>query len=131
MNMTKAEANKIINTLFAAIPDIYQGFRLMRDNMERVEKEAEKNHRNPARGGRGSVSGFSVGQAAKYFTIQHLFDGKDSTYTIESMIDIRHEALLGQAYATRYRKELAQWFELVEQSNFKDIDYSVMMNKEA
>jgi hypothetical protein len=123
MNMTKTQASKIINTLFAAIPDIYQGFGLIRDNLERLEKEAEKKHRS----GRPSVDGFSVSQAAKYFTVKHLFDGKSSTYTIESMIDIRHEALLGQAYATRYRAELAQWFELVEQSNFKDVDYAELM----
>ena len=74
MNMTKAQANKIINTLFAAILDIYQGFRLMRDNMERMEKEAEKDHRYT----RPAVKGFSVTQAAKYITIQHQFHGKDS-----------------------------------------------------
>jgi hypothetical protein len=121
--LSKAQANKIINTLFSAIPDIYQGFYLMRDNMERLEKEAEKQHRR----NRPAVNGFSVGQAAKYFTIQHLYQGKSSNYTVEDMIDIRHEALMGQAYATRYRKELAQWFELVEQSQFKEVDYSDLM----
>lgn len=123
MNMTKAQANAIINTLFAAIPDIYQGFGLMRDNMERMEKEAEKKHRynHPA------VKGFSVGQAAKYFTIQHLFDGATASYTIEAMIDIRHEALLGCAYARRYSEELKIWMELVFASKFAEIDYSSMM----
>lgn len=121
--MTKVQANALINKLFAAIPDIYQGFGLMRDKLERLEKEAEKEHRR----NRDSVKGFSVGQAAKYFTVQHLFDGESSTYTIESVIDIRYEAILGAAYAKRYAKELAQWFELVKQSEFSKIDYSEMM----
>jgi dsRNA-specific ribonuclease len=56
-----------------------------------------------------------------------LFDGKTDKYDIEAIIDIRYEALLGAAYAKRYAKELAQWFELVEQSQFKDIDYAEMM----
>ena len=126
MNMTKAQANKIINTLFVAIPDIYQGFGLMRDNLERLEKAAEKEHRK----NRDSVQGFSVGQAAKYFTVQHLFDGRESRYTIEALIDIRYEALLGQAYATRYAEKLTQWFELVAASEFKSIDYASLMNSD-
>lgn len=123
MNMTKTQANAIINTLFAAIPDVYQGFGLMRDNMERMEKEAEKKHRY----NRPAVKGFSVGQAAKYFTIQHLFDGTTASYTIESMIDIRHEALLGCAYARRYSEELKVWMEMVFASKFSEIDYSELM----
>lgn len=123
MNMTKAQANTIINTLFAAIPDIYQGFGLMRDNMERLEKEAEKKHRY----NRDAVKGFSVGQAAKYFTIKHLFDGATASYTIEAMIDIRHEALLGCAYARRYSEELKGWMEIVHASKFSEIDYSELM----
>ena len=123
MNMTKTQANAIINTLFAAIPDIYQGFGLMRDNMERLEKEAEKKHRY----NRPAVKGFSVGQAAKYFTISHLFDGATASYTIEAMIDIRHEALLGCAYARRYSEELKGWMEMVFASKFAEIDYAELM----
>lgn len=123
MNMTKAQANAIINTLFAAIPDIYQGFGLMRDNMELLEKEAEKKHRY----NRDAVKGFSVGQAAKYFTISHLFDGAKASYTIEAMIDIRHEALLGCAYARRYSEELKGWMEMVFASKFAEIDYAELM----
>ena len=123
MNMTKTQANAIINTLFAAIPDIYHGFGLMRDNMERLEKDAEKKHRY----NRPAVKGFSVGQAAKYFTIAHLFDGATASYTIEAMIDIRHEALLGCAYARRYSEELKEWMEMVHASKFAEIDYSELM----
>ena len=123
MNMTKTQANTIINTLFAAIPDIQPGFYVMRDKLERLEKEAEKKHRynHPA------VKGFSVAQAAKYFTISHLFDGATASYTIEAMIDIRHEALLGCAYARRYSEELKGWMEIVHASKFAEIDYSSLM----
>lgn len=123
MNMTKAQANTIINTLFAAIPDIYQGFGLVRDNLERMEKEAEKNFRR----NRDAIKGFSVTQAAKYSTIQHLFDGATASYTIEDMISIRHEALLGCAYARRYSEELKFWMEDVHASKFAEIDYAEMM----
>lgn len=124
MNMTKAQANNLINTLFAAIPDIYQGFDLMRDNLERMEKEAEKRYRKHYR---GECKSFSVAQAAKYFTIQHLFGGATASYTIEHMIDIRHEALLGCAYARRYIEELKGWMEIVHASKFAEIDYSELM----
>lgn len=123
MNMSKAQANKIINTLFAAIPDIYHGYRRMADKMFDLESSAEKQHRNS----RGSVQGFSVIQAAKYFTIVHLMEGRDSTFKIVDMLDIRHEALMGQAYATRYAVELAEWFSLVASSEFAEIDYCEMM----
>lgn len=123
MNMTNAQANTIINTLFAAIPDIYHGFGLMRDNMERLEKDAEKKHRY----NRPAVKGFSVGQAAKYFTIRHLFNGATASYTIEAMIYIRHEELLGCAYARRYSEELKGWMEIVHASKFAEIDYSELM----
>lgn len=123
MNMTKTQANKIIKDLFNAIPDIYQGFHLVRDNMERLELKAEKEHRY----NRGSVKGFSANDAARYFTIQHLHDGKDNNYTIESIIDIRYEALLGCAYAKRYADKLQAWFEMVDNSQFKDIDYAELM----
>lgn len=123
MNMTKAQVNAIINTLFAAIPDTYHGFEKMREILFAMEKEAEKKHRY----GRPVVKGFSVGQAAKYFTIQHLFDGATASYTIEHMIDIRHEALLGCAYARRYSEELKGWMEMVFASKFSEIDYSELM----
>ena len=123
MNMTKTQANTLINTLFAAIPDIYQGYGTMREILFAMEKQAEKKHRY----NRPAVKGFSVAQAAKYFTIQHLFDGATASYTIEAMIDIRHEALLGCAYARRYSEELKGWMETVHASKFSEIDYSELM----
>lgn len=123
MNMTKTQANAIINTLFAAIPDFGSGFQSAKDKMYDLEKDAEKKHRY----NRPAVKGFSVGQAAKYFTIQHLFDGVTASYTIEAMIDIRHEALLGCAYARRYSEELKVWMEMVFASKFAEIDYAEMM----
>lgn len=123
MNMTKAQANTIINTLFAAIPDTYHGFETMREILFALEKDAEKNHRY----NRPAVKGFSVSQAAKYFTISHLFDGATASYTIEAMIDIRHEALLGCAYARRYSEELKGWMEMVFASKFAEIDYAELM----
>lgn len=123
MNMTKTQANAIINTLFAAIPDTYHGFETMREILFALEKDAEKKHRY----NRPAVKGFSVSQAAKYFTISHLFDGATASYTIEAMIDIRHEALLGCAYARRYSEELKGWMEIVHASKFAEIDYAEMM----
>lgn len=123
MNMTKAQANTIINTLFAAIPDACHGFQPLREILFAMEKEAEKNFRR----NRPAVKGFSVAQAAKYFTIQHLFDGATASYTIEDMISIRHEALLGCAYAHRYSEELKGWMEAVHTSKFAEIDYAELM----
>lgn len=123
MNMTKAQANTLINTLFVGIPDICTGFHMLSEKMYDIEQAAEKKHRY----NRSAVKGFSVGQAAKYFTISHLFDGATASYTIEHMIDIRHEALLGCAYARRYSEELKFWMEAVHASKFAEIDYAELM----
>jgi hypothetical protein len=123
MNMTKTQANKIVQDLFNKIPNIYHGYRYIADKMYDMELKAEKEHRKS----RDSVKGFSVGQAAKYFTVKHLIEGKTSAYNVEAILDIRHECLIAQAYATRYAAELADWFALVESSEFNKIDYSDMM----
>ena len=120
---TKAQAIKIINTLFNAIPVIHQGWTTVHDRMYILELGAEKHHRK----NRDNVVGFSCQNAARYFTIQHLFEGKDGSYSIDSIIDIRFEALLGQAYAQRFNKELAEWFKLVESSEWDQVDYSELM----
>lgn len=125
MNMTKAQANTIINTLFAAIPDFGSGFQSAKDKMYDLEKAAEKQHRYGRTN--GPAASFTVGQAAKYFTIQHLFAGATASYTIEDMISIRHEALLGCAYARRYSEELKFWMEAVHGSKFAEIDYAELM----
>jgi hypothetical protein len=123
MTLTKSQAVKLINSLFNAIPDIYQGFGLMRDNMYFKELDAEKQHRR----NRPSVKGFTATDAARYFTVSHLYQGATASYTIEDMIDIRHEALLGCAYARRYAEELKEWMELVRTSEFHLVDYAELM----
>lgn len=123
MTMTKNQANKIVATLFRDIPDIYQGFGLMRDKLYNLELQAEKDHRS----NRPSPKGFSTADAARYFTVQHLYDGATASYTIESVIDIRYEAILGVAFAKRYSEELASWMEAVRQSEFAQVDYAELM----
>lgn len=123
MNMTKTQANKIVQDLFNKIPNVWHGYRYIADKMYDMELKAEKEHRK----NRDSVKGFSAGQAAKYFTVKHLIDGRKQSFKLVDILDIRHEALMGQAYATRYAAELADWFALVESSEFNEIDYSDMM----
>ena len=120
---SKAAANKIINECFNALPYISVSFSDVKSKMYNMELAAEKQHRS----GRESVKGFSAVQAAKYFTVKHLIDGVEQTYTIDAILDIRTECLYAQAYAKRYNKELQEFFDYVRNSQFGEIDYADLM----
>jgi hypothetical protein len=126
--ISKTQANKIINECFAKIPnDLHISWSDAKSKLFAMELDAERSHRKG--GMRVSVSGFSASQAAKYFTVSHLFDAMEngSRYTVDDIIAIRNECLYAQAYANKFRQELQAWYEYVKQSGFSGVDYADMM----
>lgn len=121
--MNKLQSIALINSLYNAIPEIHVSWSSVRSEMFHKCKEAEKLHRK----NRPAVKGFSVDIAARYFVVKYLYKGATASYTIENMIDIRHEALLGCAYARRYNEQLKDWLELVRNSQFDLVDYAALM----
>ena len=123
MNITKKEATQIINDCFYAIP--YIGYNFSDISKEMLQKcvESEKKHRV----GRSPIKGFSTTLAAKYFMVKHLFEGRESLYSVNDVLYIRIEALYGQAFAYENKEKLKPFFDFVENSKFFEIDYSDMM----
>lgn len=125
MTISKAKANKIIKDCFYAIPEIHHGWNgTVREILYKMELAAEKQHRN----GR-TVSGFSAGNAAMYFTVQHLFNAVQhpSVYNVVDILHVRTECLYAQAYAIEYAEKLQSWKDYMEASEFNLVDYTDMM----
>ena len=124
--MTKAQSIKLIENLFRSIPDMWAGFKLMRDDLFDLNQKAEKQHRKGAYSSRYNCT---VSNIAKYFTVMHLFEGMQAAtgekqgYTIEAILHIRLECLKAQAYAMENKEKLQAWYKLVQESRFNDLDY--------
>lgn len=129
MDITKTQANKIVSYLFAAIPVIHVQFSTVKDKLFNMEQVAEKQHRS----GRNNPKGFSANDAARYFTVKHLFDSLDDIandkplYKVVDILHIRNECLYAQAYAIENNAQFQAWYELVKSSDFNKVDYSSMM----
>ena len=127
--MKKSEQFALIEKLFAAIPNIWQGFTLMSDDLLRLNVTVEKDYRKHGR----VVKGFPVKLAAKYWVVRHLFeacegvhDGKH-LYSIEALLYIRFECLKAQAYAMANKDKMQSWYEQVKATQFTTIDYAELM----
>lgn len=127
--MKKSEQLALIEKLFAAIPDIWNGFTLMSDDLLRLNVTTEKDHRKHG----CVVKGFPVKLAAKYWVVKHLseacegvFDGKH-LYSIEALLCIRFECLKAQAYVMANKEKMQGWYEQVKATQFTTIDYAELM----
>lgn len=130
--LSKTQANKIINECFDAIPEnIWHGFSCMREKLFKMELAAEKQHRS----GRDAIKGFSVNQAAKYFTVSHLFDGmvavkeNKTIYTAKDILHIRNECIYAYAYALENTDKLESFYQFVLNSEFAALDYAELMKQ--
>jgi len=124
--MSKNQAKKLINELFNDVPNVWQGFKLMRDHLHELNVKAEKEHR---KGAYSKSYNFPISDTAKYFTVKQLFEGMAScvdngfSYQINHLLGIRYEVLLAQAYAMENTEKLTEWYKLVKESEFNTLDY--------
>lgn len=127
--MKKSEQFALIEKLFVAIPNIWNGFTLMSDDLLRLNIASEKDHRKHTR----VVKGFPVKLAAKYWVVNHLYDACEGVYdgehlyTIEALLGIRFECLKAQAYVMANKEKMQGWYEQVKATQFTAIDYTELM----
>lgn len=127
--MKKSEQFALIEKLFSAIPNIWNGFTLMSDDLLRLNVTAEKDYRKHGR----VVKNFPIKLAAKFLAVKHLFeacegvyDGKH-LYSIEALLCIRFECLKAQAYVMANKDKMQSWYEQVKATQFTTIDYAELM----
>jgi hypothetical protein len=125
--LSKAQSKKLINDLFHAIPyQVQSGSKLAKDHLQELCLAAEKNHR---KGAYSSHYNFPVGDTAKFFVVQYLFNGMQVAkgvtkgYDITAILHIRLECLIAQAYAMENTGKLQEWYQTVVDSNFATLDY--------
>jgi hypothetical protein len=127
--MKKSEQFALIEKLFVTIPDIWNGFTLMSDDLLHLNVTAEKDHRKHGR----VVKGFPVKLAAKYWVVRHLFEACEGVfngkhlYSIEALLHIRFECLKAQAYVMANNASMQGWYEQVKATQFTTIDYAELM----
>lgn len=126
MQRTKAQQIVIINSAYADIPELYDGFLSVRQRLFDMNEAAERRHRKGAPN--GVSHGISVKLAARLFVCQYLLDGwaEPDRFSVDDITAIRNEVLYAQAYAKRFHKELATWTTNHAQA-FVGVDYAELM----
>lgn len=124
--MTRAEQLRTINAAFADIPDLFDGYRNVRDLLRDMSEAAERRHRKGTPNGVQNC--LSVAVAARLYTVQYLLDGfaKPNLFTVDDITSVRNEVLYSQAYAKRFHNQLAPWAQRWAQL-FKQVDYTKLM----
>jgi len=124
--MTRNQQIRTIHDAFNEIPDLQDGFHDVSRRLYDMNERSERDHRKH-RPYSLPRERFTVSDAAKLFTVQHLLDGwAEAKWTVNDITSIRNECLYAQAYATRFHEELrpwaTKWLPL-----FKDVDYAELM----
>jgi hypothetical protein len=124
--LTHIQQIKVIREAFAAIPDLQDGFKDVREYLFDKNEQAERQHRKGAPF--GLKHGLCVKDAAKLFTVSHLLDGfkEPDKWTVEAILHIRTEVLYAQAYANRFHAELTEWAAKYS-GQFEQVDYAELM----
>lgn len=129
-SLSRTQQIKAIREAFAAIPDMQDGFKDVREYLFDKNETAERQHRKGAP--YGIKHGLTVKDAAKLFTVSHLLDGfkEPDKWTVEHITSIRTEVLYAQAYAKRFHKELTEWSAKWAEK-FEQVNYSELMKQPA
>jgi hypothetical protein len=124
--LTRTQQIKTIREAFAAIPDLQDGFKDVREYLFDKNESAERQHRKGAPN--GIKHGLTVKDAAKLFTVSHLLDGfkEPNRFSVNDITSIRTEVLYAQAYASRFHKELTEWAAKYTEP-FARVDYAELM----
>ena len=85
----------------------------------KLELKSEKQHR------RGDEARFNCTptEAAKYFTVKHVFDGLTQKNAVANMLHIRLECYYGEAIAEDFNAEILKEFSQDEIDSFLKLDY--------
>jgi hypothetical protein len=124
--VNRTQQIKTIREAYAAIPDLQDGFKDVREFLFDKNEQAERQHRKGAP--YGIKHGLTVSDAAKLFTVSHLLDGfkEPDKWTVDHITSIRPEVLYAQAYAKRFHKELTEWAQKYSE-RFAQVDYAELM----
>jgi hypothetical protein len=117
---------KLIREAYSAIPDMFDGFKNVREYLFDMNERAERQHRKGAP--YGIKHGLTVKDAAKLFTVSHLLYGfkEPNKWTVDAITSIRLEILYAQAYAKQFHKELTEWSAKYSEA-FEQVDYAELM----
>lgn len=115
----------IITKAFDAIPDIYDGFRTIRERIFDVAYKSEKAYRTDRR----AIPGFTAADAARFFVVRWLAGyttGRDAMPTISEISHMRLDVVLAASYAAEHHDRLLSWAESVP-AEFLALDYAALM----
>jgi hypothetical protein len=123
--MKSTEQLRVIKAAFAAIPELYDGFKNVRDTLLEMNLVQERRHRT---GDRGFTLGVTDG--AKLFVVKHLLEGfaEPDRFGVDDILCIRNEVLYAQAWAKKYRAELAPWA-AAWATKFEQVDYAALIRR--
>jgi hypothetical protein len=121
--VNRTQQIKIIREAYAAIPDLQDGFKDVREYLFDMNHAAEKRHRT----GRPAQP-LTVKDAAKLFVVSHLLDGfkEPNRFSVNDITSIRTEVLFAQCYASRFHAELTAWAAKYA-GQFEAVDYAELM----
>lgn len=116
---------KLINNLYSRLERVMASKEWGRTipDMFKMELDGERRHR---RGWEGQYK-MTPTEAAKYFTVKHVFDGLTSDLQVKDITHIRLECYYGQAVAQNYRAEIVNEFSQAEIVGFLALDYAEMV----
>lgn len=130
MNISKARAVLVINTLFHRLPTLSgAAFRSGADLLQRECATSEREHRKGwSRYGK-SPRGFSADVAGRYFAVKYLHDymTSDKAPSVADYLSIRHECFTAAALVLQNREALQTWCADELFGEFTQIDYVEMM----
>ena len=122
---TKAQQIAIIDRAYLSIPVIEHQFTNLRAMLFEECKAAEKQHRR----GHPAPRGFSVGAAARYFTVKYLRHfalDPGRIPTIKDYLSVRRELFTAASIYFNAQDEITEWAESVD-PEFDAIDYCKLM----
>lgn len=98
--------------------------------MYKMNLQDEKSYRNSGRGSDNPK--FTANLAAKYFTVKHILDGKESKLSAKDILHIRLSCFYGEAIAKEYTAEVNHAITIAPQTvnDFLSLDYAKLMEGE-
>jgi hypothetical protein len=129
--MITNKEKKLIKTMFEKLDYSCQnrGWTNPIQTIYKMELAGEKQHRGFAPAGCG-CGNCTISDAAKYFTIKHILDGKESNLPASDIFHIRLECYYGEAIAKEYEKEVNSALTQEEITEFQKLDYVKLVSDE-
>jgi hypothetical protein len=115
------KTRKMINSFYSRLDRSLEskGWGNLVENVLRMELKDEKQHR----GSDTARFHCTPTEAAKYFTVKHVFDGFTSHLKVEDILHIRLACFYGEALSKEYGEEIKAAFSDAEIAEFLTLDY--------